>query len=164
MSNEKFIIMKTKIQILLITTIVFLCSCSPQRRLERLIAHHPELCITDTLCIRDSVILPAVTADTAVSFSGLVDPVIIKKERLEIEVQKVHDTLYIRGKCKADTMYKTLRVPVEKIRLVKTDTAGMLIRRIPWLIAGFIVFAAFIAFLVMRFLPARNHFPAGSGR
>jgi hypothetical protein len=146
----------TKSNVLITSVLILVCACSPQRRLERLIARHPELCIRDTVCIRDSVILPAVMADTALAVASVVQPVIIHKDRLEIEVRKVHDTLYIRGECKADTVYRTLRMPVDRIKLVKEDKSALLIRRIPWLAVAVTVIAGLIIFLVQHFLPRRT--------
>jgi len=118
-----------------ITLLLF--SCSPQTRLQRLVAHHPELKLADTLLIRDTIIRSPVVADTALSIMRLTDTVTISRARLEIKLVRINDTIHIKGKCKADTIVRELRIPVEKIKLVKAE-AGWL-SKIPWIIMGIIV-------------------------
>ena len=116
-----------------------LLSCSPQHRLQRLIAHHPELKLADTLLIRDTIIRPLVMADTALSIIRLTDTVTISRDRLEIKLVRINDTIHVTGQCKADTIIRELRVPVEKIKLVKEG--GGLLCKILWGVIGMVVVA-----------------------
>jgi len=124
--------------------LTLLPACSPQRRLQRLVVHHPELRIADTLLIRDTIIRASVETDTTLALTRLSDTVIITRDRLEISLVKVHDTIHIRGTCKADTIIRELRIPVEKFKLVKAE-AGWL-SRLWWIIAGLIVVAILLKF------------------
>jgi len=123
-----------------ITILLLLSSCSPQRRLERLVAHHPELRIADTLLIRDTLIRPAIVADTSFPLSKMTDTVVISRDRLEIKLVRINDTIRIKGKCKADTIIRELRIPVEKIKLVKEG--GGWLCKVSWIILGLFIIAA----------------------
>lgn len=136
--------------LLLIISFVLLAACSPQRRLARLVEHHPELKTADTLCITDTVTLPGVTADTAVPVSVISDPVIVERERLQIIIRKVRDTLYIRGKCKPDTVIIRRQIPVERIHIIRPDNRSALIRRIPWIVVGIVAVCAAVIVLWLR--------------
>lgn len=94
-------------------------------------AKHPELIIADTLVIRDTVAIPENRSDTSVLLAALHTPLYISQGRLEMQVVVEHDTLRLSGKCRADTIYRTRLVPVEKIRLVKTGYSGAWLLRIP---------------------------------
>ena len=137
--------------LLLIISFVLLAACSPQRRLARLVEHHPELKTADTLCITDTVTLPGVTADTAVPVSVISDPVIVERERLQIIIRKVRDTLYIRGKCKPDTVIIRRQIPVERIHIIRPDNRSALIRRIPWIVVGMIAVIVLAIYLLSKF-------------
>ena len=126
-------------QIICILLICVLSSCSPQRRLERLVADHPELRMADTLLIRDTIITLPLVADTALSIMRLTDTVTISRDRLEINLVRINDTIHIKGKCKADTIVRVLSVPVEKIKLVKAE--GGWLGKIPWIILVVVVIA-----------------------
>ncbi len=126
--------------------IFLLTSCSPQYRLNRLIALHPELKTADTLFIRDSVIVPQVQVDTILDFKTIRDTVVIQKDRLQIKLSKIHDTLFLTGKCKGDTVYITRKIPVEKIRIVKPDYLDNFISKLPWIVIGLICLVLLFVF------------------
>ena len=137
----------------LLTILIFLIvasSCSPTHRLNRLLALHPELKIPDTIVINDTMTIPQVEADTILNIDSIHDTVILQKDRLEITINRVRDTLYIRGKCKADTIIVHHTIPVEKIKIVKPDKLDQLISKTPWLIMGLIFITILIALLVFR--------------
>ena len=113
--------MKTIIWFLLFC-FLFFSACSPQRRLARLLEQHPELTVYDTVKFRDTVAIPAASADTLINLKQMTDTVFIEKDRLSVKLFRQHDTLYVEGNCRADTIYRELRIPVEKIKLVKTTT------------------------------------------
>ncbi|NCA77072.1 MAG: hypothetical protein EOM90_12135 [Alphaproteobacteria bacterium] len=97
-----------------------LVSCSPQWRLERLINHHPELRTPDTIGFIDTVITPLVRLDTVLPLVELSAPVILRHDRLELSMIRIHDTIRLHAACNPDTIIRTLRIPVEKIKLVKS--------------------------------------------
>lgn len=124
---------------LLFLMLTLLTACSAERRLERLVARHPELRVADTLLFRDTIKLAPVEVDTALPLINLSDTVVISRDRLEIKLFKVHDTLHVMGKCKADTIVRELRIPVERIKLVKEK--GNVLGKLLWVVLGLGVIA-----------------------
>lgn len=99
---------------LLLLLVTLLVSCSPEERLARLLARHPELTKRDT--IRDTVwaTVEYVHADTVfVPVPG--DTVRIDNGRLHIKYVKMPgDTVWIDGECDADSVRVPFEVVVEK--------------------------------------------------
>lgn len=98
---------------ILFISLIIIVSCSPQRRLNKLIDKHPSLMESDTVFIKDTIITKEVKSDTA--FFYLIDSIIVTNEKLEIKYVKKNDTIYLSGKCKSDTIYYTNEVLVEKV-------------------------------------------------
>jgi len=143
--------MKTILKISLLLVLSTQTGCSPSARLNRLLIHHPELKIYDTIVISDTMTIPQVEVDTVFYLDSIHDTIILQKDRLEITLSRIHDTLYIRGKCKADTIIIHRTIPVEKIKVVKPDKLDQLISKIPWLISGLIFMILLLALLVFKF-------------
>lgn len=107
--------MKRLIYILLLITLII--SCTPQRRLERLLRKHPELTSIDSITIHDTirVIVPEVHLDTVVTLQQLYDTVYLEQEQLKVKVwMDRYHKVYIQGKC--DTVYidkiVTRKIPI----------------------------------------------------
>jgi hypothetical protein len=130
--------MKTYCKIVLIMIIALTCACSPSHRLAKLIENHPELTTIDTLLLKDTIAVPLAEADTCLDIRSAAEPVFITQGRLEMEIKVKHDTIHLKGKCKADTIYRIRSVPFERIKLVKPDRTDAIIAHIPWLVAGMI--------------------------
>ena len=130
--------------------LILITACSPQARLTRLLARHPELTLSDTLTIRDTIIVMPIEADTVISLAELRDTVYLRNEQLEIALQSTANTLFVKGECKADTVYRTHRITVERIKVIKPDRLDAFIAKIPWLVVGLIVVAVLIALVLFR--------------
>ena len=139
-----------KIAIMIILCGILLSSCSPSQRLARLLEHHPELKIPDTLFIQDTIPLPFIQVDTTWHIDNLNETAFLSKDRLEVSLQRLFDTIYLQGKCNSDTIYLEHQIPVEKIKLVKQDKLDQLISQIPWIVAGIIAMALLIIVLFIR--------------
>lgn len=107
--------MKQIIKISLV--LILLISCTPQRRLERLLRKHPELTSIDSITIHDTirVIVPEVHLDTVVTLQQLYDTVYLEQEQLKVKVwMDRYHKVYIQGKC--DTVYidkiVTRKIPI----------------------------------------------------
>jgi len=111
--------MKNYIIILLIA--LLLGACSPQKRLHRLVALHPELVQNDTIKINDTTFIPSVQIDTLVHVNTLHDTVTITKEKLRVQIHRIKDTVYIEAEQQADTVIVHKEIPVEKIVYQKPD-------------------------------------------
>jgi len=128
--SKKFLILNSSFLIL------FLFSCSPAKRLDRLVSRHPELRLPDTLIVRDTLISPAVQADTLLHLEQLNDTVILEKERLQVKLLRKLDTLWVEGTCNPDTIYYEKQIPVEKIKLVKEPFN---LKPVLWLLGALII-------------------------
>jgi hypothetical protein len=146
--NPKHLYIGTIILIILLST-----SCSPQYRLKRLIALHPELQISDTIRILDTILIPAVQADTIIHIDSLFDTLFLEKDQLHLSLVRLHDTLYLQGKCETDTIFYEKTIPVDKI-IVKNNPQPSFITTlstlIPWFVIGLALFLIFLGLL--RFL------------
>ncbi|MFZ4563955.1 MAG: hypothetical protein ACOYNU_11290 [Bacteroidales bacterium] len=142
--------MKTMYNIPFMAALILITACSPQARLTRLLARHPELTLSDTLTIRDTIVVMPIEADTVISLAELRDTVYLRNEQLEIALQSTANTLFVKGKCKADTVYRTHRITVERIKVIKPDRLDAFIAKIPWLVVGLIVVAVLIALVLFR--------------
>ena len=100
---------------LLIAVLLLLVSCSPQKRLHRLITKHPELTRIDTIKIQDSVFVPGTNVDTVFRSSLLHDTVTITQEKLQIKLIEKNDTIYLNAEVEPDTIVITKEIPVQKI-------------------------------------------------
>jgi len=105
--------MKNYLYILLL--ILLISSCSPQKRLHRLVKKHPELSRVDTIKIQDTVIVPGIKTDTVFSSSLLHDTVTITKENLQIKLIEINDTIYLNANVKADTVIIEREILVDRI-------------------------------------------------
>jgi hypothetical protein len=96
-----------------VITITF--SCTPQKRLSRLVKLHPELTITDTIKINDTVITTQTRIDTSFHHSSIKDTITIEKEKLRLQIVEICDTIYIEVEHEADTIVIEKEIPVERI-------------------------------------------------
>lgn len=143
--------MKTILKISLLLVLSTQTGCSPSARLNRLLTHHPELKIPDTIVINDTMTIPQVEADKVFHLDSIHDTIILQKDRLEITLNRIHDTLYVRGKCKADTIIIHRTIPVEKIKILKPDKLDQLISKIPWIVSGLISLFIFTIIVFLKF-------------
>ncbi|GEM_PF-551447 len=146
--------------LIMLICLLISAGCSPSRRLARLLEKHPELKKADTVVVQDTVTVPGVVADTVVPVFGNRelgagnrewgagnrepgigngDSVLVEKGRLQVVVKKLHDTLFIRGKCKPDTVVIRRKIPVEKIVMAKPRTSWYL-----YVIIGLLVAMVFV--------------------
>ncbi len=87
--------------------ILILCSCSAQKKLNRLYKNNPELFTKDSILIRDTVniITPRTKIDTVYSVNRLVDTIRIEKNNLKVITYIKNDSIYIDAEC--DTIHIT---------------------------------------------------------
>tara|TARA_R110000751_G_scaffold26901_3_gene71531 strand:- start:10204 stop:10638 length:435 start_codon:yes stop_codon:yes gene_type:complete len=101
--------------------LIFICSCSPQKKLQRLINKHPELLTQDTLnlIIHDTVIVEKYNYDTITQLSYHDSTIVVNNEKVYLKY--FYDTLrkeiYHEVICYGDTVYftKEVQVIVEKV-------------------------------------------------
>jgi len=115
-----------------IIILLLLSSCSPQKRLNRLVKKHPELINVDTLSVHDTIHTETITADTVfkdTTFLRLLrDTITVVNDRLTIKQYYYRDSIFIQGECKGDTLVREIRVPYKYIQPVtKTKTPAYMI-------------------------------------
>lgn len=104
--------------------ILLLCSCSAEKRLQRLTALHPELVKSDTVKVDYPVYLIGVEHDTIFDLSY--DTTFIDTGRLHIVhvIDSVTKKVYVAGRCDADTVTITVDKIVNTVspqKVVYTD-------------------------------------------
>jgi len=137
--------------------LVFLClccamSCSPQKKLDRLVKKYPELLFTDSIhynyTLIDTVVLKALMIDTFFVSKEL-DSFFVFNENLSSLIIRKQDTLFVKTSFTPDTVYinKTipLSFPYDRIKYIQSDKIDKLIAHIPYI--SLAIFAIVIAAL-----------------
>jgi hypothetical protein len=112
--------------------ILILASCTPQKRLNRLVKKHPELIKVDTLSVHDTIHIETIKADTVfkdTTFLRLLrDTITVVNDRLRINTYHYRDSIFIEGECIGDTIIREIRVPYKYIQPVtKVKTPAYII-------------------------------------
>ena len=148
--------LKTFVYLILL---IFIISCTPQRRFTRLIEKHPYLLTTDTLIIHDTVRVevPKIVHDTIIGehfFTEITrDTLTLQKERLTIKI--FHDTIrnnvFIQGICDTVTIEKIIE---RKIPIRYYEKTPLWKKILNWLIIAVIIYAVvrLLLFLKKRLL------------
>ena len=110
--------MKTFLPLLLIFGIG-IGSCSPQKRLNRIIKNNPGLLQTrDTIIMRDTITLsiPSVKIDTTLHLKNAKDTVVLKQDFVIVKTFIKGDSIYIEAKTEPITQTKIIekRIPVDR--------------------------------------------------
>jgi len=97
--------------------ILFLSSCSPQKRLQRLLKKNPQLIELDTIRVIDTVIIDNYTYDTITNIHLHDSTTVINNEKVILKY--FYDTLtreiWHEVECIGDTVIKEMVVQVEKV-------------------------------------------------
>ena len=100
-----------------INIIILLISCTPQKRLNRLVRNHPYLSKIDTIKIVDTIVVPNYEYDTIETVTYHDTTIIVNNEK--IEARYYYDTLrkeiWHEITCKNDTIIKDRLIPYEKV-------------------------------------------------
>lgn len=127
--------------ILILTALAALISCTPEKRLSRLIRNHPELIKSDTIWKNDTVRTELVKKDSSFYFYQR-DTVLIKKGDLEIRYITNQDcTIYIEGRCLPRTI--VTRRPYIVNTVTPVASASWWVQYLPILLCASIVYMAF---------------------
>ena len=91
---------------------LLLSGCSANWHLKRAIAKDPSILQPKELVLIDTVVvMSSLRVDTLTYFRT--DTITIEKERLRVQIKRIHDTLRISAECQADTVriFKEVEVP-----------------------------------------------------
>lgn len=102
--------------------ICLLFSCDPGKRIARIIKRHPELVKVDTVWKKDTIYTKGAAKDSTFHFYQH-DTVVLKQDNLTVKYFFNKDsTIYINGKCKADTIVKMYPIQVNSVSVAKALT------------------------------------------
>jgi hypothetical protein len=131
-----------------ITVIIslLLFSCSPEKRLARIIHNHPELAKKDTIWKKDTIYTKSVEKDTAFYYNAP-DTVFINEGKMHVKYYFNKDsTVYIKGKCDADTVVKMYP---QYINNITTKPLGWVARFKLWIVNN-ILWILLIGYIIYR--------------
>lgn len=145
---------------LLIALILVLSSCSlehrmekkfrrAERKIEKLTIRYPKLIQKDTLYDTIQVTTAAIEVDTLFKAEDG-DTVVVHQDRLRIKYYRQNDTVYISGTCAADTIYKTVSIPVEQVVVRKETILEQIEKHSKRLIWLFVILA--IIYIAIRII------------
>ncbi len=107
-----------------ILIICFLISCTPQKRLNRLVRKYPQLTQLDTIRIIDTIVIDNFNYDTIETVNYHDTTIIVNNER--IKARYFYDTLrqeiYHEITCKSDTIIQDRFIPIEKVIVQEQKT------------------------------------------
>ena len=97
--------------------LLLLVSCTPQKRLNRLITKHPNLIELDTLIVRDTIVINSYNYDTITNFKYSDTTIIVNTEKVlaKYYFDTLRQEIWHQIECKEDTIFYEKLVPVEKV-------------------------------------------------
>ena len=115
MDTKSFIKDFVKIAVLFLL-LCFLFSCTPQRRLNRLLTNHPELLEKDTIVVKDTVVVQNYNYDTTTIIRLHDTTTVFNNERVVLKYfyDTLREVIHHEVKCLGDTVYIETLVPIEK--------------------------------------------------
>ena len=107
-------IIKNYIQIILVS--LLLIGCSPQERLNRLMTRFPQLTETDTIYVRDTVVVENYNYDTTTLIRTHDTTTVINNERVILKYfyDTLREVIHHEVECLGDTVYTEKLVTIEK--------------------------------------------------
>ena len=114
---DKKSVIKSFIEIVFLCLLLYLLfSCTPQRRLNRLLTNHPELLEKDTILVRDTVVVENYNYDTTTIIRLHDTTTVINNERviLKYYYDTLREVIHHDVECLGDTVYIETLVPIEK--------------------------------------------------
>ena len=134
---------------LIIILTVLIVSCSPSKRINRIVKKHPELLVSDTIKVIDTVIIESVQYDTTTKFIEHKTVEVINNERVNLKYRydTITNEIHHYVECKGDTIIKEVLVPYKQIQpvtMAKSMKFGI------WIVI--IAFLTFFVFAIVKLL------------
>lgn len=137
-----------KLFFITLLSLLFL-TCTPQKKLRRLVKKNPELVMNDTIIVKDTVIVPKDSISEVYVYETFLekihDTVRIENEKVRVQIVRELDSVVIYAECKPDTIYTTNEVVVEKIVYPDDKTNWGLI-----VLIGLIIFGVVFAYIIFK--------------
>lgn len=109
------VVRHTSYLLLFIGILATLSSCSPERRIAR-IANKYNLAKSDTIFKKDTVVSEGAMRDTTIHYYQR-DTLVLKENNMVLKYYyNIRDsTVYLRGECLPDTVYRTIPVAINSV-------------------------------------------------
>lgn len=109
-----------KYSFLIFACLVLLASCSPSKRLARLVKNNPDLVRSDTICRIDTTVVQGLT-DTASFLFGQSDTLYFENARMALKMAISYDTI--------NTIKGVVKIP-SGLKLIATDKPDTTISKV----------------------------------
>lgn len=130
---------------------VSLSSCSCNWYLDKARQKCGKTSFTDTLTVRDTIVIKSVSKDTVFKYTSK-DTVVIKEGRMTVKY--FHNTkdsvVYLHGNCASDTVYKEIKVPYTSTTLEFSISDWL--RKWMWVIIIFVLVFVSLVFVIKKFI------------
>jgi hypothetical protein len=141
--------MVKKIIILIATLMLSSCGCNYHlKKVEKKCGYSTS---TEVVTFHDTIYTERVVKDTIFSFTNSSDTVILKQDNLQIKYfYNTHDsTVYIKGECKTDTIYKDRVVTINN-KTYEWSLKEAIKSNLLWI--GLILFIVLILLMAYKFI------------
>lgn len=137
--------------------LLLMFSCSPQKRLQRLIQHHPELMERDTMIVEvhDTIFVESSSIDTITQFFHSDTITVINSEKLTLKYfyDTITKNIYHDVLVKTDTIFYQTEIPIEVERVVIKELTWWE-KNNQWIIFLIVLFTLGMIFQkIKKFLP-----------
>lgn len=114
--------------------LIILASCSPSKRINRIVKKHPELLVSDTIRVVDTVIIDSYIHDTTTKFIEHKTVEVINNERVNLKYRydTITNEIHHYVECKGDTLIREVLVPYKQIKTVKKHSFN-------WFLIGLLI-------------------------
>lgn len=110
----------TRIKTCLLLLMLLMSSCSAQWHLQKAVKKDPAILEKKVITVTDTVVTEPIVVKDTVTLAQT-DTVEIVKDRFRVKIIRSFDTLMIDGGCEADTIIRTVEVPVETLVYKEKD-------------------------------------------
>lgn len=137
--------------------LLLLISCSPQKRLQRLVKNHPQLMQKDTMIVEvhDTIIVESSSIDTITQFFHSDTITVINSEKLTLKYfyDTITKNIYHDVLIKTDTIFYETKIPIEVDRVVIQELTWWQ-KNNQWVIFLIVLFSLALIFQkIKKFLP-----------
>lgn len=116
----------------LLLLVISIYSCSPQRRINRIIKRNPELLTKDTIVYRDTIKVESHTVDTTFIHTASNDTVVVEDSVMVIKYVNNGKTVYLKGECKEREVIIEKKIPYDKIVAVTKEVKPWYVKYLWW--------------------------------
>ena len=133
-----------------IIILILFSSCGCNYHLKQAEKKCGKTLLTEVITFRDTIYTDRVVKDTIFSFTNSSDTVVLKQSNMQIKYYyNNHDsTVYIKGECKTDTIYKD-RIVTVNTKTLEFSVSDWIRNNLIWLIL-FLFIASIIIYILKR--------------